>query len=217
MQKDFYAVLGVPRNATEEQIEKRFRELTRRKHPDRFAGEEKSRAEAEFQEITQAFNTLMNPERRRELDEALRRSDAPARSAASKEDMARAYLKLGVEAYREGNYVQAAESFDRATEANPESAVAWHHLARACAHRRRWLPRACRAVERACELEPMKVEYLKLAGRIFAAAERTDKAVKYYNRALEWGGEDPEVEAALEELSGGKKRSILGGLFGKAE
>ena len=64
MQVDFYAVLGVPRNATAEQIKERFLQLTREKHPDRFRGAEKQRAELAFQEITQAFNTLSNPERR---------------------------------------------------------------------------------------------------------------------------------------------------------
>ncbi|HEY4588113.1 MAG TPA: DnaJ domain-containing protein, partial [Thermoanaerobaculia bacterium] len=65
MARDFYTVLAVPRNATEDQIRQRFRELARTRHPDRFQGGEKARAEKEFQEITQAFNVLVDPERRR--------------------------------------------------------------------------------------------------------------------------------------------------------
>ena len=46
MARDFYTVLAVPRNATEEQIRQRFRELARTRHPDRFQGAEKARAMA---------------------------------------------------------------------------------------------------------------------------------------------------------------------------
>jgi curved DNA-binding protein CbpA len=45
MPADFYSVLGVPRNATTEQIKERFLQLTREKHPDRFPGAEKQKAE----------------------------------------------------------------------------------------------------------------------------------------------------------------------------
>lgn len=49
MAKDFYSVLALPRNATEDQIRQRFRELARTRHPDRFQGvTEKARAEQEF-------------------------------------------------------------------------------------------------------------------------------------------------------------------------
>ena len=71
MARDFYTVLAVPRNATEDQIRRRFRELARTRHPDRFRGVEKERAERDFQEITQAFNVLADPERRRRHDQEL--------------------------------------------------------------------------------------------------------------------------------------------------
>ena len=45
MARDLYAVLAVPRNATEEQIRQRFRETARLRHPDRFQGAEKETAE----------------------------------------------------------------------------------------------------------------------------------------------------------------------------
>ena len=65
--KDFYAVLEVSRQATPEEIRSRFRQLARERHPDRFQGEAKARAEQEFQLVTEAANVLLNPEKRREL------------------------------------------------------------------------------------------------------------------------------------------------------
>ena len=68
------------------------------------------------------------------------------------------------------------------------------------------------AIEKACEIEPMKPSYRKLAGRLCARAGRTERAEEHYKEALTWGGEDAEVERALDELRTGSKRR---GFFGK--
>jgi molecular chaperone DnaJ len=55
MSIDYYAVLGVGREAGADEIRRRFRDLARQRHPDRFQGSEKARAETEFQAVTQAL------------------------------------------------------------------------------------------------------------------------------------------------------------------
>ena len=211
MARDFYTVLAVPRNATEDQIRQRFRELARTRHPDRFQGVEKERAEKEFQEITQAFNVLVDPERRRRHDTDLVRPEE--NTANDPRQLFKAYLQRGVKAYKEKSYLEAASNFDLATQADPKNGQAWHHLAQACSHQRNWLSRAVDAIERACHLEPMNPAYLKQAGRICALAGQTEKAVQYYRKALQWGGDDETVSQALESLSGTPSRR---GLFGRA-
>ncbi len=210
MPEDFYAVLALPRNATEEQIRQRFRELARVRHPDRFQGAEKARAEREFQEITQAFNILSDPARRRQHD--LESSRPPEATAADPRQLARIYLQRGIKAYREKNFFEAADNFDRATKADAGNAQAWHHLALACSQQGKWLDRALEAVERACELDPMNASYRKLAGRLAAGAGDAARAEQHYRTALQWGGEDPALQRALEELTRAPRR----GLFGKS-
>jgi hypothetical protein len=63
----------------------------------------------------------------------------------------------------------------------------------------------------------MKVSYHQLAGQIHELADRADDAVRYYRDALRWGGDDPVIEQKIRELESGKKRSLLGGIFGKME
>ena len=209
MARDLYAVLAVPRNATEEQIRQRFREMARLRHPDRFQGAEKEKAEQEFQELTQAFNILSDPERRRQHDADLQRPS----NESDPRQLCRAYMQRGVKAYKEKSWLEAADNFDRATKADPTNPQAWHHLALACAQERNWLPRAVTAIERACELEPMNPAYAKQAGRICQTAGQVDRAVHHYRRAIEWGEDDPAVLRALDELTKAPRR---GGLFGKA-
>lgn len=211
MHRDYYQVLAVARNATPEQIRARFRELARDRHPDRFRGEEHARAERDFQEITAAFNVLSSPERRRAHDLELARPQA-TNTGTDKARLVRFHLEAGVGFYRDGNFFAAAESFDRALQIEPRTHQAWHHLAQSLAHQRKFLPRAVAAIVRACELQPMNVGYLKLAGRLHLEAGLPDKAERYYNQALTWGGEDPAVTMALEELQKGTKKVRGSGL-----
>lgn len=208
MARDFYAVLAVPRNATEEQIRHRFRELARMRHPDRFQGAEKEKAELDFQEITQAFNTLSDAERRRQHDTELQRP-----SESDPRQICRAYMQRGIKAYKEKVWLEAADNFDRATKADPTNAQAWNHLALACAQEKNWLSRAAAAIERACELDPMNATYAKQAGRIHQMAGQSERAIHHYRRAIQWGEDDPAVQRALDELTKAPRR---GGLFGKA-
>lgn len=65
MAKDYYEVLGVPKNASEEQIKKAYRELALKYHPDR--NKEKG-AEEKFKEINAAYAVLGEAEKRRQYD-----------------------------------------------------------------------------------------------------------------------------------------------------
>jgi len=68
MAKDYYQILGVPRNAAEEQIKKVYRKLAMQYHPDRNPGKEKW-ANEKFKEINEAFGVLGDPGKRRQYDQ----------------------------------------------------------------------------------------------------------------------------------------------------
>jgi curved DNA-binding protein len=66
--KDYYAILGVPKNATEKDIKAAYRRLARKWHPD-LNPQNKKQSEAKFKEINEANEVLSDPERRKKYDE----------------------------------------------------------------------------------------------------------------------------------------------------
>src|SRR5713101_7606195 len=66
-QKDLYAVLGVSKEATTEEIKKAYRKLARKYHPDLNPGNKQ--AEERFKEISFAHDVLSDPDKRKLFDE----------------------------------------------------------------------------------------------------------------------------------------------------
>ena len=64
--KDYYKILGINHNATEEEIKKTYRKLAVEYHPDKNKGDKKK--EEKFKEITEAYETLKDKEKRYHYD-----------------------------------------------------------------------------------------------------------------------------------------------------
>ena len=112
LDKDYYAILGVAREATEEELRRAYRRQALSWHPDRRPGD--PRAAERFQEISEAYAVLINQARRREYDEAWRLGGAEtfrpsqdelfrdlfadARASAVFEELAREFERLGMRA-----------------------------------------------------------------------------------------------------------------------
>lgn len=68
VEKDYYKVLGVPKDATDAEVKKAYRKLAREFHPDANKGDAK--AEERFKEISEANDILGDSKKRKEYDEA---------------------------------------------------------------------------------------------------------------------------------------------------
>ncbi len=66
MAEDYYKTLGVPRNAAQAEIQKAYRELARKYHPD--MNPDDKTAKKKFQQVQAAFDVLNNPEKREMYD-----------------------------------------------------------------------------------------------------------------------------------------------------
>lgn len=65
--KDYYEILGVPKNATQDQIKAAYRKLALKYHPDRNPGNKE--AEEKFKEAAEAYEVISNPEKRQQYDQ----------------------------------------------------------------------------------------------------------------------------------------------------
>lgn len=66
MEKDYYATLGIGKDASQKEIKKAFRKLARDLHPDNNPND--ADAELRFKEVNEAYDTLSDPEERKEYD-----------------------------------------------------------------------------------------------------------------------------------------------------
>src|SRR6476659_5026666 len=63
---DFYATLGIPRDASDDDIKKAYRRLAMRYHPDKNNGAKE--AEEKFKDVTEAYDVLRDPQKRAAYD-----------------------------------------------------------------------------------------------------------------------------------------------------
>ena len=80
--RDYYEVLGVPKDADEDALKKAYRKLAKKYHPDANPGDKE--AEAKFKEASEAYSVLSDPQKRQQYDQfghaALNRAE-PVRAA----------------------------------------------------------------------------------------------------------------------------------------
>src|SRR5207253_8870151 len=66
MPRDYYEVLGVKREASDDEIKKAYRRLARQYHPDRNPGDKQ--AEANFKEVQEAYDVVSDKQKRAQYD-----------------------------------------------------------------------------------------------------------------------------------------------------
>jgi len=71
MEKDYYKILGIEKTASIQDIKRAYRQLAHKYHPDKFGGDEKK-----FKEISEAYQVLSDPEKRKQYDQFGRTFDA---------------------------------------------------------------------------------------------------------------------------------------------
>jgi curved DNA-binding protein CbpA len=193
---DYYQILGVAPTAPAAEIRQAYARLAREKHPDRFTDpEEKQRAQAVFQDITTAFNALVNPRSRQEYDEA--RSKPQPRTP---EEIAADAFERAQPALEAGQIEEAIRLLQTAVHHAPEQAAYHAALGRALSRVPALARDAVQALERATQLDPRSpAAFADLAAVLVRQGLRL-RAQKAMETALRLAPRDARIARLAVEL-----------------
>jgi curved DNA-binding protein CbpA len=193
----YYDRLGVSPAATAGEIRQAYLRLAREKHPDRFTDPaQKQSAQAEFQEITTAFNTLSNPRSRQEYDAELQRPPAPRTpEEQGKDAYARAQPLL-----RAGHYEEAVALLRAAVHHLPGEASCHAALGHALSHLPGGARDAIQALERATQIDPRDAAAFADLAWVLADQGLRLRAQKALAAAQRLAPRDPRIARLAAEL-----------------
>jgi len=211
-----YDILGVESDATEAQIRSAFRKLTFKHHPDRFAGDDREKAEERFQEITEAFNVLSRPESREKYDEEVSQGQPGGGGAAmDRKEIARRLAAKGSQTMREGNLTEALRELKSALDHDDECARAHYFMGVGLSKLSGREKDGLRHLEKAMSLEPGNAVMIAETAVSAMAVGMTARAERLAEEALSFDPTNLKASKVLQHLNSNEDSSSGEGLFGR--
>lgn len=154
---DPYEILGISRNATEDEINTAYRNLVKKYHPDKYVGNPLADLAAEkIQEINQAYDVVMNNLKNKTSGENnFSGFDAQNGSNNYNNNNANYNSNEIRKLINEGNFGRAQQLLNAATVRDAE----WHFLMGMLLKNKGWFDMAYQHLNRACSLDPSNAEY----------------------------------------------------------
>ena len=197
---DYYQLLGVAPSASVTEIRQAYARVAREKHPDRFTDPvEKERAQSAFQDVTTAFNALMNPRSRGEYDES-RHKPQPR----TPEEIARDAFERARPLLEEGSIGEAVTLLRTAVHHAPEQAAYHAALGRALARVPQAAREAVQALEKATQLAPQSAAAFADLATVLARQGLRLRAQKALETALRLAPRDARLARLAAELGLGQ-------------
>ncbi|MFQ5907144.1 MAG: DnaJ domain-containing protein [bacterium] len=213
--KDYYATLGVGRNATRKEIRDAYLELARQCHPDHMPKEGKwILVNERFAEITEAYEVLANDKRRvtydRQLKQGLRGPQTHKTAARVQAERA---FKNGLESLKRKNYASAQAFFKAAARLDGNVAKYKSYQGLAQAHTGYRMKEALELCISAIDLEVYNSDlYVNLA-IVYKLAGQLENCRKKLKEALKWNPKDQRAAELFSEVT--RKGNFFRRMFGR--
>ena len=197
---DYYAILGVARTATPNQIKEAYQRLARENHPDRFRdAEARGRAEARFQEINESYNHLRDTRLRLEYDRNL------ARLSLTPQQEAQLCYKTGQIKEQMRDYNEALVAYYEAMRLEPANIAYLTAAARLLGRDPGKARQAVEMYEKAIAQDPMAIEpYLEL-GDLLGRSRLYTRARRVYELGLKQHPDESQLKMRIATLDAIKK------------
>jgi len=206
---NYFDLLGLSMDATDDQIQDAYHCMARKYHPDIYlaSGNDTSLKDVDFVEITRAYNTLKDRAKRDAYREFLRKRGNTPRSEEQGPDqraehtrleMARNAYQRGMAEMRQKRFQSAKELFQTAVHHDPIEPEYYTMLGLAIIEAGMGFSMAEMNCEKAISLSPCKAQLHANLGKIYLKSNIKSQARKKFNDALHW---DPNNRDAREGLS----------------
>jgi curved DNA-binding protein CbpA len=197
---DHYQLLGVAPSASTAEIRQAYARLARERHPDRFTDPaEKQRAQTALQDITTAFNALVNPRSRQEYDQSRHRPQP-----RTPEDIARDAFERAQPLLEAGPLEEVVTLLRTAVHHAPDQAAYHAALGKALARVPNSAREAVQVLERATQLAPQSASAFADLAAVLARQGLRLRAQKAMDAALRLAPRDARLARLAAELGLGQ-------------
>jgi curved DNA-binding protein CbpA len=201
--ENYYSILGVSSTATPAEIKNAYMKLARQYHPDRFIDEEEKRkANEHFAKITAAYRVLSDEKMRIEYDKSLEKGMKPQEQI--QETQAKNAFTRAIEFLKNNDPWRAVNLLRIACRYDPQP-IHLSYLGLALVYTRQYQKEGFeKLLEATKQLMFSPVVYVNL-GLAYEFIGNKEQALKYYNEALNWDGNNPAAKKGIERLQPNKK------------
>lgn len=212
---NYYQILGVPKNASEDDIKKAYFQLARKFHPDRFdravPPREKAQIEDVFDKITKAYRILASKQQRQEYD--VRGASSPQATGKDVVKKADTKFRQAKTLYTMGRYEDAVVLLEETVRLNKNKGDYYLLLAMTEVKIPSFSKKSEEHFLKAAELEPWNPEAFVGLGMLYKQEGMLTKATRLLRKALEVDSGHEVARRELEAMGKGDKKKGLKGLL----
>lgn len=217
---DYYEVLGVRHDAALSDIKGAYFNFAKKYHPDRIVNapdpDIKEKANFVFAEINKAYETLSNPEKKKDYDDKGYKEDTqPEGIHENLAEKAKLLYRRAKVMYNNKQYWEAASTMDESVRLDPRKSAYFLLLGMSQMNIPSLRRMAATNLQRSIDLEPWNVEAFTALGLLFLSEKQLNRAEGFFRKVLSLNPDHSLARKKLEEITGTSEKKKKFSLFGK--